>query len=432
MNPARLAHRMQLLQDVLGHGVTPGIAGRAHVQAELHAARHHIDRALGHMQHAHRGHRVAVLSCALFHVDRPLGKRSHRIMALVHGAGARMAGCPRECAQVAHAAVDGGDDAQGHVQTVQHRPLLDVYLHKTPVMLGLALELRNVVWRQACRFHGVAHGHALRVSLFQPIGLEIAHQGRGCQKCGLVSLAFFFGKSHHFQTQRPALACACPFTHTSHGHEHTQASIVFATVANRVVVTARQQVLRACSGWVVAAHHIAHCIDVHLVKTTGLHAQGNGFGASLVGWREVSHTQLTLLGKARVAELGQPLVPVPHLAAQHRVLLALFIQTQLGNAVNLTQTFLKLHRWRLPHAPLHGVQNGLRGEPQPSGAAHRHDERPAELGQVLGVERLQLGRLFGCALPQARHLLLLFGFVGEVGVGLGRQQWMGFDECQLR
>ena len=83
------------------------------------------------------------------------------------------------------------------------------------------------------------------------------------------------------------------------------------------------------------------------------------------------------------------------------------------------------------HAPLHGVQNRLGCEAQTSGATHRHDERPAEFGQVVLVPSLQLGGLCWRALPQASHLLFLLGFGGQVRVGLGSQQGVGFDQGQL-
>ena len=99
--------------------------------------------------------------------------------------------------------------------------------------------------------------------------------------------------------------------------------------------------------------------------------------------------------------------------------------------MDLPQVLLERHRRRLVHAPGHGVQNGLGCQAIAAWAAHRNDERPAKLGDVGLVQGLQLGRLRWRALPQARHLLLLFGFAGEVRVGFGRQQGVGLDERHL-
>jgi len=44
------------------------IAGRAQIERKQAATGHHVDRAVGHLQHADGGHRVAVLLRPLFDV----------------------------------------------------------------------------------------------------------------------------------------------------------------------------------------------------------------------------------------------------------------------------------------------------------------------------------------------------------------------------
>jgi mannose-6-phosphate isomerase class I len=79
-----------------------------------------------------------------------------------------VAGGADHFAQVAHAAVDGRDHAQGQVQFIEHRALFDVHFDKAQVLRRVALQLGNVVKAQAGVLHGLAHGHAVGVLLIQP------------------------------------------------------------------------------------------------------------------------------------------------------------------------------------------------------------------------------------------------------------------------
>ena len=87
-----------------------------------------------------------------------------------------MAGGADDFALHAHAAVDGGDNPQRHVQLVEHRTLLNVHFDKAQVVSRLALQLRDIVNIQARVLHGLAHGDAVGVFLLQPLGLEVADQ----------------------------------------------------------------------------------------------------------------------------------------------------------------------------------------------------------------------------------------------------------------
>ena len=76
-----------------------------------------------------------------------------------------MAGHAVNLAQITFAAVDAGDHAQGHVQFVEHRALLDVDFHKAQILAGVALYTGNVFGVQPHMGHGLAHGNAVGIGL---------------------------------------------------------------------------------------------------------------------------------------------------------------------------------------------------------------------------------------------------------------------------
>ena len=130
-----------------------------------------------------------------------------------------MAGRAHDFAQVAHAAVDGGDHAQRDVHFVEHRALLDVHFDKAQVLRRVALDFGDVVDVQARVLHGRTHGDAVGVLLVQPFWLEVSDQGARAQEGGFVALAFFFGKGHDLDAKGQALALLVQLLHTSHGHK---------------------------------------------------------------------------------------------------------------------------------------------------------------------------------------------------------------------
>ena len=160
-----------------------------------------------------------------------------------------MAGHARDFPHIAHIAVDGRDHTQRQVQLVENRPLFNVQLDEAQVVRGVAFETCN-----ACQhgfgaqpdthsrvLHGLLHGHAIRIALRQPCGFEIAGQGARAQEGRFVALAFFFGKGHHFEVKRQTLAALVQCLHAGHRYKNTQPAVVFAAVADRVVMAAREQ-----------------------------------------------------------------------------------------------------------------------------------------------------------------------------------------------
>ena len=157
MQAPACANALQFSQYIVSASVASFVGGGANVQAEAAASRHHVDGAVGHVQHAHGTHQVRFGHGALFLVQREFGHGGGGICAAAHWGGAGVAGHAHHFAHVAHAAVDGGDHAQRQVLRVEHRALLDVRFHKAEVLGRVALQFGNVVNAQAGVFHGFAH-----------------------------------------------------------------------------------------------------------------------------------------------------------------------------------------------------------------------------------------------------------------------------------
>ena len=100
--------------------------------------------------------------------------------------------------------------------------------------------------------------------------------------------------------------------------------------------------LAAARGGVVAAHHVAHGVGIHLVKATLAHGLRDALGAGAVRVGQVSDGELAFVGIARVAEGAEFFLPVPQLVAQHRLVAELVVQPDLCNAVDVAQALLAL------------------------------------------------------------------------------------------
>jgi hypothetical protein len=94
--PAQAAALADLLQLLASTSATSasrcGVVGRAQVQRELAAARHHVGGAAGHVQDADGADRVAVARGALLDEQRQFGDRHGGIAPAVHRRGAGVAG----------------------------------------------------------------------------------------------------------------------------------------------------------------------------------------------------------------------------------------------------------------------------------------------------------------------------------------------------
>ena len=149
-----------------------------------------------------------------------------------------MAGSADQIDGVAGAAIDRANGSQGYVHPIEDRALFDVNFDKTQIPAGVAFFCGNGVKRggQAGLLHGLQHGHALGIGLRQPVGVEIAHQGTGAQERGAVALSFLFSEAHDFDGKGQAALLCVQLLHAGHGDQNAQSAIVFATVADGVVV----------------------------------------------------------------------------------------------------------------------------------------------------------------------------------------------------
>jgi hypothetical protein len=322
----------------------------------------------------------------------------------------------------------------GRSSFAQHRPLLDVHLDKAQVVRRVAPQPGDVVHAQACLPHGLAHRHAVVVLLLQPFGLEVADERARAQEGGLVALAFLFGEGHQFDAEGQAAARAVQLAHTGHGHEDAQPPVVLAAVAHCVVVRSGQEGAGLRRGRVVAAHHVAHGVHLHLVEAAFAHPLADRLRAGAVGLGEVGDGELPLLGIAGVGVLGQPFVPVPHIAADQWLGFELVVQPDLGDAVDVAQRLGALDVGVVVQAAREGVDDLRLVEPRAARPAHGQDEGKAKARVVVPVELLQPRELLGRAVREACRALLLRGFGREAlrHHGLARQFGVGADQRQLR
>ena len=410
---AALADVGQRGQHVVDHRIALRVVGCANVEAELAVARHHVDGAIRHLQHADGGDRVAVLAGALLDEKDKFGHGRCRIATPVHRRGAGVAGHADHFAHVAHAAVDRGHDAERQIELVQHRPLLDVHLDEAQVLARIALDLRDVFGFQACVRHRRTHGHAIGVLLVEPGRIEVPDERARAQERRLVALAFFLCEADDLEGERQAPVLLFQFAHAGHRHEDAEPSVVLAAVAHGVVVRAGEQGLGAGRGRFVAADHVADRVDLDRVEAAVAHALRDLRSAGAVRVGQVRHCQLAELGIAGVGMHRQRFLPVPDLVAERRHVAELVVEPNLRDAMDVAQRLALFERRMVMHATLEGVDDLALAEPRAARPAHRQDEREAELLAVGRVQAPDVRELFGRAVGQPGLALLVGRFGGE-------------------
>ena len=359
---------------------------------------HDVDRASRHLQHAHRRHQVRRGRGAALCVERQLGHRGGGVAPAVHRRRAGMAGHADHFADMAHAAVDRGHDAERQVEFVEHRPLLDVRLDEAEVVGRVALRRRDRLQRagQAGGMHGVLHAHAVGIALRQPGGVELADDRARAEEGRLVALALLFGEADHLDAEGQAPPGAMQFAHAGHRHEDAESAVVLAAVAHRVVVRAGEQpaaaqrqadrtvtrTLRSAPldrGGPAAGHghrvvdapvhadHVADRVDVRIVEAALLHPLLKAARAGLVRLRQVGHGELAVLPVAGVALGGERFGPVPHQVAEFGRRAELVVQADLGDAMDVAQALGELEVRMAFQAPREGLDDLLPRQPRPRG-----------------------------------------------------------------
>ena len=92
----------------------------------------------------------------------------------------------------------------------------------------------------------------------------------------------------------------------------------------------------------IPSHHVANGIDIDFVKSGRLHGLLNAGAASQMCLCEIGHSQLPIFFEARIAELRQIFVPIPHLMAKGGFGSCFVVEPNFDNAVNVAQTLLQL------------------------------------------------------------------------------------------
>ncbi|MNV30859.1 hypothetical protein D3C71_1221460 [compost metagenome] len=305
---------------------------------------------------------------------------------------------------------------------------------KAQIARRVASQLGDVINAQAGMQHGVAQGDALGVLLVQPFGFEVADQRAGSQERCAVALAFFFGKSDHFQVVGQAAALAVEFAHAGHGHEDAQAAIVFAAVAHGVVMAAGHQRGGVGAVGAVAAHHVAHRVDFNLVEAAVAHPVRNALRAGAVRLGQIGDGKLALLGVAGVAMDAEAFLPVPDVVTQGQVHAEFIRQADLDDAVDVAQRFLAFNVGRIVEPAREFIDDLLAVQTRAARAAHGQDEGKAEARVVVGVQLLQARQFVGRAMREPRLVLFVGGFRGQAVLqhGAAGQFRVRADQCQLR
>ena len=183
----------------------------------------------------------------------------------------------------------------------------------------------------------------------------------------------------------------------------------------------------------VNPHHVAHGVQAYFVEAAFAHPGLQLGGAGAVGVRQVGDGELTVLAIAWVAVLCQRFGPVPDAVAALGHDGELVLEPDLDDAMDVAQALGQFEVGVTVQTALKRLNDLLLVQPAATRAAHCEDEGPAELGFVVGVEPLDLGELFGCALRET-GLALLVGGLGREAVahhGLARKLGVGTDEFDL-
>ena len=253
-----------------------------------------------------------------------------------------MAGSAARNAEIALATVDRGHDAKRESFFIQDGSLLNVYLDEPKIPGWITLNRRDLLGLQPRLQHGILHEDTIGVGLGQPVCLKLPGQCTRSQKSRLVTLAFFFAKGHDLDAIWHATALQVQVPDAGQGNINPQATIIFSTVSDGVIVTACHE--HGVIGFEanVAPHHVTNCIDEHFIASARLHVFDNLLGASLMGFGQIGDSELPLFGKTFIGVLGEILLPVPNELTLIDVLAKLIMQMQFGDSLHLTKCFFVL------------------------------------------------------------------------------------------
>ena len=164
--------------------------------------------------------------------------------------------------------------------------------------------------------HRLAQRDLVGIFLIEPCRVELTDQRARPEKRRLVALSFFLREADHLDAERQSLATPMQFTHAHHRHEDAQPPIVFAAVANGVVMRPGEQAFDTSVDAEIHPHHIPDRVDPDLIEPAFVHPQHDLPRARAMRIGEVSDGELPRFCISRVAVLRQRFGPIPHLIAQ--------------------------------------------------------------------------------------------------------------------
>ena len=103
---------------------------------------------------------------------------------------------------------------------------------------------------------------------------------------------------------------------------------------------------------------------------------------------QVGHGELTVFFEARVTELREVLLPVPHLVALCWITSCFVVQANFNDAVNVAQALLQFKIWMTVQTSFKGGNDLVfveSGAPRPT---HCQNKRPTKFFVVGSIERL--------------------------------------------
>jgi hypothetical protein len=185
----------------------------------------------------------------------------------------------------------------------------------------------------------------------------------------------------------------------------------------------------------INADDVADRVDRHVVEAAVVaHPREKLRGDRTVRIGQVRDGELAALGVRRIAMHGELFRPIEHAIAGLGHETELFVETHLGDPMDVAQRLGALEPGRMRKAPLERREDrGLR-QAGAAGTAHGENERKPEARLVIGIEPADPCELVGRALRQARAGLLVGRFARERRRAhrLPRELRVGADQRELR
>jgi len=190
----------------------------------------------------------------------PLGRGGNRIVAKMHGRGARMIGAAQKFELHPCLSHDGFHCTKRPSERFEDRSLLDV---KFQVGKRVVAErcARNILGIQSEVFDGGANGNSIRVLAIQEIFVEPADKRAAADKWCAEADSFLFGKADDFDGE--GKAPTIERFEESDGDNNSENAVIGSGVGNRVEMRAEQQAGRRGLHSAIEGAQIPSGVDRH-------------------------------------------------------------------------------------------------------------------------------------------------------------------------